>query len=327
MKGIFLISFFFVTTFSYSQNPDSAGAAAVSFFKNAFSEVPTGQFSNLVPFASNGKWGYLDRSTRKIVVKPLMQNPEFFNPDIKPFYNGVFVDISGNGNISIEQPKDYASYTYEKGPDVDDKVRRSSDGFKGFTASISGELINYSDLYQYNTQGIPGWNIQLFQYKNQYYGIVKNKAGSAGIIDSKGNPLKGFDFNFNEIIANRGTKDTANAWFFVKKNEADNFSLISTNGAVKNMNEIFNYPLLSTEIFGYTPYIKGDSSAIFDRYEMKWIIKPQTKIKIQTIEFSSKEILTRDLPKNRNKVNIYYLVVDKGNSYFVDMKGKKYLPL
>ena len=316
-----------MTAVSYSQNPDSTKAATISFFKDAFSIVPTGQFSNLVPFAGNGKWGYLDRITKKIMVKPVMQNPEFFNPDIKVFYNREFVDISGDGKISIEQPSENAYQSYDVGPDMDDKVRSSSDGFKGFTATSTGELINYSDIYRYNRQGMPGWNIQLFQFKSKYYGIVKNKLGAAGIIDSDGNPLKGFDFNYNEILPNRGTKDTANVWFFVKKQEAENFSLINTNGEIKNKNEIFTYPLLSSDVFGYTPYIEGDSSAIFDRYEMKWIVKPQTKIKIQTIEFSSKETLKTDLPKDRHKVNIYYLVVDKKNSYFVDMKGKKYLPL
>ena len=327
MKGFFLICYLFLSSVSYSQNPDSVKAATVSFFKDAFLKVQTGQFSNLIPFSSNGKWGYIDRITRKIIVKPVMQNPEFFNPNIKFIYNDNLMNISENGNISIEQRNTNTSYSYEKGFEMDEKVKSSSDGFKGFTASSTGELINYSDLYQFNKTGINDRNIQLFQYKNNYYAIVKNKAGAAGIIDSKGNPLKGFDFNYNEIIPNRDTKDTANAWFFVKKQEGDNFSLINTIGAIKFKNEIFSYPLSSNEVFGYTPYIKGDTSAIFDSYEMKWNVKPQTKIKIQSIEFSSKEIIRKGMQKVRNKVNIYYLVVDKGNNYFVDMKGKKYLPL
>lgn len=125
-----------MTAVSYSQNPDSTKAATISFFKDAFSIVPTGQFSNLVPFAGNGKWGYLDRITKKIMVKPVMQNPEFFNPDIKVFYNREFVDISGDGKISIEQPSENAYQSYDVGPDMDDKVRSSVTALKGLLPQV-----------------------------------------------------------------------------------------------------------------------------------------------------------------------------------------------
>ena len=172
MKSILFISFLFFTTASYSQNPKTVKSGTVSLFKDAFSKVPPGQFSNLVPFVSNGKWGYIDRITRKIIVKPIMQNPAFFHPNTGFFYNDELVTISENGNVSVEQPYKNASFSKEKGPNIDDKVKSSINGFKGFTVSITGELINYSDLYQTNKQGIPGWNIQLFQYNNKYYGIV-----------------------------------------------------------------------------------------------------------------------------------------------------------
>jgi hypothetical protein len=325
MKYLFLTILFFVSKLSSSQRSDSAIDATVTDLTKTFSKIST-QYSDLVPYYSNEKWGYIDRITKKVMILPLFDDANFFHPDIRTYYNGKIVTISGSGLVSIERQNENGNYVEEKGPDIDNKVIKSSNGFKGFAVSKTGELIAYSDLYWYNRQGIPGWNIQLFKYQGTYYGIVKNLDGKAGIIDSSGAPLKFFDFNYNEIIPNRNTRDTMNAWFFVRKKDSDNYSLINTKGELKFKNEIFFYPLTSEEIFGYTPYRKGDTLAIFDRYEMKWIIKPQSKIKIEGIDFSSKINLSGDIPKNRNKVIIFYLVSESNTRYFMDLKGNKYLP-
>lgn len=325
MKHPFLTIFLLISKLSFSQTSDSASDATIMHLTKTFSKIST-KYSDLVPYFSNEKWGYIDRITKKVIISPLFHDANFFNPDIRTYYNDEIVTISSSGLVSIERQNETGNYIENVGPDIDNKVRKSNNGFKGFVVSKTGELIAYSDLYWYNRQGIPGWNIQIFKYQGTYYGIVKNLNGKAGIIDSSGTPLKNFEFNYFEIIPNRNTRDTLNAWFFVRKKDSDNYSLINTKGEMKLKNELFFYPLSSEEIFGYTPYRKGDTAAIFDRYDMKWVIKPQTKIKIDEIDFSSKTFLNRDIPKNRSQATIFYLVNDGNIRYFMDLKGNKYLP-
>jgi hypothetical protein len=329
MRYSLLIAFCILSLSSFAQEDNVARDSILAYLKKVFSKVPASKYAELVPYYSNKKWGYIDRINKKIMVKPIFDNPEFFNPDIRTYFGDEMINISGSGYVFIEK-EDYNNQNFSEvapaGNESDTKVRSSKNGFKGFTTTSSGELLTYSDLYQYDKQGIPGWNIQIINYQSRYYGIVTNMKGKAGIIDSDGVPLKGFDFNYHEIKPNRYTKDTANAWVFVKENENENFSLMSTKGEIKFRNEFFTYPLTSEDMFGYIPYRKGDTVSIFDRYNMEWIIKPQTKIKVGSLFFSSKTNLTIDMPKDRDHAYVYYLVSEGEKKYIVDMNGIKYLP-
>lgn len=314
-----------------AQQPDSFYVAKEKQIQQLFSKVPKNKFADLVPFEENGKWGYVDRTSLKRLVEPVFHGPAFFHPAIRIYFMGEMVNISSSGEVKIERPlPDEARMSYmdqaaPAGQGYDAKVRPSSDGFKGFTVSSTGELLTYSDLYWYNKQGIPGWNIQLFKYKGAYYGIVKNLRGAAGIIDQQGNPLHGFDFNYHEILENRDTRDTSSFWVFVKKKPGDYYSLINMEGKIILPNEIISYPLLSNELAGYTPYIQNDTSALFDRHEMKWIVKPQTRVRIEAVDFSSRTQLSNEIRQLRREAFIYYKVREGDRSYWVDMKGRKYL--
>lgn len=327
MKSILLSACLFLTISSIAQNNDPH--AVVAEIKKIFSKVPQGKYADLVPYAVNGKWGFIDRVSKKILVAPVFSSPYFFHPGINIYYKNTDIDISSTGEVTLvsEQPQVMMDVVeVSPGFGLDPKVRHYTDGFKGFTTYPNGELAYYSDLYQYNTQGIPGWNIQVVKYQDRYLGVVKNLQGKSGIIEQNGTPVKGFDFNFSEIIPNRGCVDSAHAWFFVKKNEQDKYSLMNIDGEVKLANEIFSYPLTSSDLFGYTPYIKGDTSALFDFYTMAWLVKPQTKVRISEITFSSKTLLSGEIAEGRKLAHIYYRVSDGKLEYFMDLKGVKYLP-
>lgn len=327
MKSILLSACLFLTISSIAQNNDPH--AVVAEIKKIFSKVPKGKYADLVPYAVNGKWGFIDRVNKKVLVEPVFSSPYFFHPGINIYYKNTDIDISSTGEVTLvpEQPQVMMDVVEESpGFGQDPKVRHYTDGFKGFTTYPNGELAYYSDLYQYNKQGIPGWNIQIVKYQDRYLGIVKNLQGKSGIIEQNGTPVKGFDFNFSDIHPNRGCLDSVHAWFYVKKNETDNYSLMNINGEVKLANEIFSYPLLSSRLFAYTPYIKGDTSSVFDNYLMKWLVKPQTKLRILNLYFSSATQLQNDEPVNRDRVFIYYQVQEGDRSYFMDLKGVKYLP-
>ena len=329
MKYIILAAYLLLSTFCFSQKDEKFTEASL---KKIFAKIPESKYVDLVPYMKNNRWGFIDRTSKKIMIKPLFYSPEFFDPYIRTYIEGKMVNIYQNGLISVEKEnQETGLISAEVPPEADNsghdpKAISSRDGFKGFKVTNTGNLIAYSDLYEYNKQGISGWNIQIIKYKAKFYGVVKNLKAQAGIIDTEGNPLKGFEFNYHDIIPNRNTKDTMNAWFFVKKTETENYSLVNTKGEVKARNEIFSYPLLSSEIFGYTVYNKGDSSGIFDRYTMTWVVKPQMKLPIVQVYFSSREELDYNLPENRRKAFMYYHVRDKKTEYFMDFKGNKYLP-
>lgn len=327
MKQLLLSAALFICIHSVAQNINPERAAVVSELKKAFSKVKPGKYADLVPFAGNGKWGYIDRVTKKVMVEPLFMTPYFFHPDINVYYKGADIIINGNGGISLvpEVQQEMMDVNVPPG-ETDFKVRRASNGFKGFGAYPNGDLAWYSDDYQYNTQGIPGWNIQVVSYQGRFVAAVKNLQGRAGIIEKDGTPVKGFGFNFEDIQPNRGCQDSANAWFFVQKNANGNYSLMNIRGDVKCENEIYMYPLLSSDLFDYTPYIKGDTSGIFDRYTMRWVVKPQTKLRIFDMAFASKGQVQKWEGRNREQVIIYYHVQEGKLDYYTDLTGNKYLP-
>lgn len=330
MKIIFLAFLSLFSFSAFSQNSDSAREATEIKVRKMFSKIPALKYPELVPFFGDGKWGYLDKKTNKIIVQPFLYGPVFFTPLAQIYYQGEFINFLEDGTIAAEKPSQEQSFSQESAPasmdGYDNMVRSSDDGFKGFEVSNTGELLAYSDLYRYNRQGIPGWNIQVVKYQNEFYGIVKNLEGKAGIIDRQGVELKGFEFNYDEILLNSGTKDTLNFWVFAKKEATDNYSLISNKGEVKMKEEIFNYPLTSNDLFGFVNFEKADTTAILDRHLMQWLVKPQTKIKVSQIFYSAQAKAKGEIAAIRKQVSIYYLVEDGKNKYFVDLKGKKYLP-
>lgn len=298
--------------------------------KKYFSKVQSTEFVNLVPFFDKEKWGYLNKNSKRKIVPAIFSDlsyVNFFNPDIYIIHKDAEIEIKSSGEIIVTQNREVNEMVIEKSNETNHtKVRTSKDGFKGFTLTDNGELSEYSDLYEYNKQGIPGWNIQVFKYKNQHYGIVSNLNGEYGIIDSVGIPMKGFEFNYNKILINRKTADTSNVWFFIMKNKNDKkYSLINTNGVIKCENEIFTYPLVASKIFGITAFHDNNISGIFDSYNMKWIVKPQAKINIGELFYSSKKILNTDDETQRDSANIYYLVTEKKIKYFADLNGNKYI--
>ncbi len=300
--------------------------------KKYFSKIHPSQYVNLVPFYDKDKWGYLDKNSKKKIIPAIFPNSidaRFFNPDIKLNFGGNECEIKNTGEIIVKSNNDFSEiYVTEISSNNNiSRVKSSKNGFKGFTLAENGELLEYSDLYEYNKQGIPGWNIQIFKHKNKHYGVVRNLNGEYGIIDSLGIPMQGFEFNYYEILINRKTADTSDVWFFIKKDKNNkNYSLINTNGVIKCENEIFTYPLLSSTIFGLTTFDENNVSGIFDSYNMEWVLKPQTNIAIGHLYYSSNELLNTNDDEQRFKANIYYLITEKNKKYFVDLNGNKYIP-
>ena len=109
----------------------------------------------------------------------------------------------------------YAESLYDKISRT--KIISSANGFKGFKINEDGILIGYSDLY--NVYEYEGFNIRPFKHGDTYYAIVVNKEDKYGIIDTSGNVIEGFNFNFDNLLYNIYAQDKNNPWFFVADND------------------------------------------------------------------------------------------------------------
>jgi hypothetical protein len=245
------------------------------------------------------------------------------------YYQGRNFVISKEGKMTVKRESENHIMVADIAADDDFRgiaILSSKDGYKGFKTDKEGKLFAYADIYHYHTSGFPTWNVNPFKKENKTYAIAVNKVtGRYGIIDSLGNVLKGFDFNYKSILLNRYSKDKKNIWFFVQ-GENNLWSLINDKGEYKLRDKIINYPLTSGMKMGYNALKNNDASGVFDLYQMNWVVEPQNKIRIGSINYSSSVKLNTEDSKDREKATIYYSVFDDNSLYYVDLKGNKYLP-
>lgn len=315
---------------AYAQNVEVGSDTIENIILNDFSKIDPQKLIDLIPYKENDLWGYIDRQTKAVIIYPKYNGLGFFNPDMNGYYQGRDFVITSDGKITvakIEPEEDLM--VMEIAADDDFRgidILSSKNGYKGFKTDKEGKLAAYSEIYHYHTTGFPTWNVSPFKKGNKTYAIAVNKAtGKYGVIDSLGNAWKGFDFNYKSILVNRYSKDKKNTWFFVE-GENNRWSLINDKGEVKHRDKIMAYPLTSGCKLGYDALSNDTVSGIFDFYTMNWIVEPQSKIKIGSINYSSAVKLNTEDPKDREKATVYYWV-DEGNStYYIDLKGNRYLP-
>jgi hypothetical protein len=296
-----------------------------------FSKIKPENYSYLIPFYQKDAWGYLDKRTKKIVVPARYQELALFHPGMKYGYTDDFkFEIDSAGKIGItshdnyDGPPSLGSWPGGCGSGV--KVVSSENGYKGFSLDSSGRVLSYSDIYDHE-KGCP-WNIIPFKTKHGYMAIANNKKGMWGIIDSLGNPMQGFDFNYEDIYFNKYAKDTGVLWFFVK-DSTGNWSVKSETGELKFKNEIVDWPYANWTLFGISHIQNLEGKfGIFDCYEMKWILRPQSAFQIYGwLQYSSRDVLDEKKPADREKASIYYMANEGDAKYYMDLKGNKYLPL
>lgn len=313
-----------------SQNNSKKEDSIGNIIKQDFEKIDFHNAHNLIPFRIRNKWGFIDRKTKKTVISAKYNKLEFFNPRMNGYFNGKDFFVTNTGEIKIINNTRNDVIEIEEVDSNEDfnKVRivSSKDGYKGFTINENGALESYSDLYHYYESGYPTWNVNPFKFKNKTFAIVKNKNNKhSAIIDSVGNLMKGFEFKHKKILINRYSKDKKNIWFFIQ-NESDQWSLINTKGNYKMRNKIMTYPLVSGTKFGIGSLRGNGVSGIFDYYNMKWLIKPQNKIKIGSVGYSSSIELDIKNSEQRKKATIYYSVFEDKTLYYMDLKGNKYVP-
>lgn len=313
-----------------AQNTEQGVEKNEQLLKKDFSVLNTNSPTDLIPFCKNGKWGFLNKTSKKIIVPAKYSSLNFFNPNM---LNGTFNDetefyIDSTGKIvaGAQQPE-MNELEYKTEIHDEKEFVSSKDGFKGFSVNNYGEITTLSDLYDkccgFVTVNIKG-KTYLILSKNKYYGII----------DSLGTPLNGFNFGHHYIEQNYYSKYKDTIWFFVKNSEKK-WSLQNNNGEVRFNNEIQSdgkVSAYSTGKFGvvlisYTDPKGEINSGVFDCYEMNWIVQPQKKFTIVDIDYSSKQTLDINNPLDRKKAAIYFLIKEKDNSrYYMDANLRVYYP-
>jgi len=335
MKFLIVLITFVSALFSdaFLESKQKTPLTPEQIIKQDFASIDTTVLKNFIPFRQNDKWGYMDRVSKKVIITPKYKSLSFFNPCMEGYYGSTYFAISTSGEIfftRIPYPGHKSAYSsLDKNALI--KVVSSANGYKGFTVDANGELESYSDLYRYYTVGsFHMWNVYPFKdYQGKQLAVAVDRKGMYGVIDTKGNVIKGFEFKYKKILWNRFANDPLTSWFFINM-EDDKWSLMSLNGQHKfEEQKIFTYPMTSNTFLGLSPIFNNGNYmmyGIFDCREMKWVLKPQHPIAFRQLLYSSDTYINHDDLSERKNVYIYYALEQGLNTYYIDLEGTQYIP-
>ncbi|WP_035651157.1 hypothetical protein [Flavobacterium sp. ASV13] len=335
----FTILFLSFSLFCFAQEQLKIKKEITAFFAKADKT----NLQSVLPFEVDGKVGLIDAVTKKVLLNPIKNFQVFtlFNPVMTGYYKDYEFAINPkNFKITIKKEPEsnndlvptIAEYK-ESTTDQDPKMPYES-GIKGFTVDENGNLKTYAKIYKVDNFR----NLYPFKYKGKYYAIaaIKKNDGKTyfGIIDTEGNTIENFDFVYSTIWFNEFAKNEDDVWFIANADInnscevlLENAFYINMEGKQKLKGEIPTFP--SSDIFGLNANCSGciKYSGVLDIEKMEWIIKPQSKIKIRWMDYTSKTVLDIKNPRDKNKAKIYIKVFDDHFTYYMDLDMKnKYLP-
>ncbi|PWV56353.1 hypothetical protein C7475_101868 [Chitinophaga sp. S165] len=294
-----------------------------------FAGIKTVKPSDLIPYRSAGWWGYMDKRTKKVIVKPAFRSLGFMSTCaiFKYRYEDIELLITSQGKVTkepIDDQKDVVSYYDEAEEEAKyPKHISSKDGFKGFNMDENGKITTFSDIYT----GVSPvfFNIsEPFKLNNAYHAIV-HKSKRDGIIDQQGNPFPGFNFVHKDLVWNNRVPGSLK-WFYMTDTLGKS-GFINEDGDKKCYGELLSYPFYSNDRFNLSVQNNKDSSGILDVSTMEWVLKPQP-IHITRTEISHNGDchLSNVEIKDENIIGVYYLVEKGENAYYIDKLGTKYWP-
>lgn len=323
MKNYFLFLILFNYCISFSQNSPSLDKIKLEIQKD-FSKVDKKRPLDLIPFCVKGKWGYLDRKTMLEVVKPKFDNLSFCNYDFNIYYKDFFIKVNSSDLSMMIENNDDAIMDGTDYSKSDIQVISSDNGYKGFSVDENGKLVSYSKLYYHDSNHF--WNISPFKNQDKYYAIVTLN-GNKGIIDTDGNPVALFNFNYKGIVRNPHADNSKTTWFLVTGLDGK-YSFVNFEGDFKLKNEVIYYPFMSDNAAGYSLLRTEKKWAVLDLHSMEWKIKPQSKIKFSEMNYSYnfKGTKNSDDYENRGLMKVFILNDFPNKKYYTDFDGKKYIP-
>lgn len=339
----FIIAFLIFPLICLSQNSKTIKAEIATLFAKADKK----NLQNVLPFEIGDKTGLIDASTKKTILEPTknLQITNLFSPIMTGRYKDYEFEINPkNFQIKIIKPEQPNNDLVPQIRDISGESSKRNgpevvyeNGFKGFAVNGDGELLRYSNIYVSLYQ-IP--QVTPFKYKGNYYAIAakktENNVTKYGIIDTNGNTVPHFDFIYDKIYINSLATNENDTWFIVNADTNNSCEKLLEQSAYMNMNgevrlkgELADYPATG-DYFGLDANMSGciKFSGVLDVAKMEWIIKPQTKIMIRWLDYTSKEKLDNSKIENRNKAKMYVKVLGNNSIYYMDLDLKnKYIPV
>ncbi|GEM_PF-5933402 len=301
--------------------------------QSLYQNLEVDDYQNILPYKVKEKTGFVNAKNKKRILKPTanLKEVSLAKPNITGVYKEDYeYEINAKTQevsvTKIYRDQDLMAMEGPRQPKID--VLDSKDGYKGFKVDDNGKLVAYSDLYY--AQSHHEFNVSPFKFNGKYYAIATKKIADDeyfdGIIDTEGNALP--QFNFNEKCINKIKEETDDIWFSTGLCRGLKGSLVSFKGKIKFENELLGWLNSSGNIFKYNHNHddKWTTHGIFDVDKLEWIIKPQSKIYIRSLDYTSYEKLDQDNISDGPKATIYFLVEDGNKSYYMDLNLNKYLP-
>jgi hypothetical protein len=289
-----------------------------------FSKIKSVKHADLIPFQQNGQWGYIDKNTLNVIVQPAFKTLGFMGDCTEAYYRDYTpLQVNSDGTISIKYPEHSTNADESMVMEVsaeDEGPQPSYDkNFKGFKVNDQGEIIYFSSIY--NRYQPAFFNINgPFKINGVYYAIA-HKTDRSGVIDQDGNPLPLFDFMHYELVRNYSRSD-GETWFYYKE-ESGKGGFVSEKGETRLAGELIGYPFYSSDVLDNNIQSDQKQWGVLDKKNMTWVIRPQS-LPIQAIGYSYHD--SCQTPSAKNAIELYFLIRDGSNAYYIDKNMKAYKP-
>ncbi|GIM56087.1 hypothetical protein CAPN006_04810 [Capnocytophaga canimorsus] len=291
----------------------TAEAFAQNKIKDFFKDYDANTIGNILYFQRGFDTGYIDAETMEEIVppsgSPILIQGELSTPKIKGnFYshNGFF-EFEYHPTSGLELKRIEKDDLFSKVIDADVTTAYTSEKHKRVTPN--NKNFEYVDIITHNE------NTYVLARK------LSKENPMMGIIDKKEEILSPFEFEYETIEQNTYAKD--NIWFLTKKKgeEYSHFTSISGDTKTLFIKEIKKKRL------GYAIAESTDNTmGVIDLTTIQWVIKPQKQLHFVDFRHTSKEEIDTQNIENRTKAMLYILVHQNDCQYFIDLKGKKYIP-
>lgn len=307
----------------------------------AFGAVKKIPLTDFIPYQQSGKWGYLDKTSKNILVEASFVSVSFAGNCLKvELTKNNFFTIDAVGQLTIHRPTTYPPSPpfsdYYGNPKID-----STEGFIGFRMSNSGKMTHVSGYYDKEEEVFISNDISMdsgmdadlegvaparvsrpFKIAEKWHAIVW-KDGKARIINETGEIFKKVPADYVELNRIADFEGPEN-WFYFE-DATKNKGFINTLGEMRFYKAFDIYESVAGKLIKIR---KGNLNGIIDATTMQLVLEPIPQT-IQDIRYTFEDNCTTEWYRISRKriLDFYFWVKDKdGSEYYLDKNKTKYLP-
>ncbi|UIR54758.1 hypothetical protein LZQ00_10770 [Sphingobacterium sp. SRCM116780] len=305
--------------------------------------------NDLIPYYSKqvNKWGFFHRKTKKIITKPILNEPYFFHPNLNFHYSLEQMsedrctgEISGSlDNYKLKETASSESQLFvtmkEEG-----EIKPSFKSFvksdlTGFEVDEEGQLTYFSPHFYDEVEDRPTI-FRIFKVKNAYCAIVMYDNHYA-VINQRGVPFPNFEKLSDIPTKKQSYSNEDDAWFWMNtgKEEYSFRSLLSGIQLKESFSESPNWTN-NTQDIGYAILTIGKQKGLMDLTTMQWKIASAAENDFSSLAYASLEplnygeyaydsqIAIEMIQENRKKAYIY---IRNSKNQYLDLNLKLYKPI